>query len=72
MIVVPIAKIIEFVTGIQLSLISWMNFDYKENGRNKSFSWNPKHQYHLPQLGEHDCGAYNKKNGDYYRHQCLS
>ena len=46
--------------------ISWMNYDYKENGRKKAFLENPKHSYHVAQCGEHDCCANNKKNGDCY------
>ena len=39
----PIAKRMDIVMGIQLCLISWMNFDYKENSGNKAFLANPKH-----------------------------
>ena len=35
MIVVPITKRTEIVTSIQVCIISWMNFDYKENGGKK-------------------------------------
>ena len=38
----------------------------------KAFLTNPKHQHHLPQRREHDCSAYNKKNGDYYEYPSLS
>ena len=38
----------------------------------KAFPTNPKHQYHGSKLGEHDCGARNKKNGDYYEYPSLS
>ena len=38
----------------------------------KAFHANPKHQYHVPQRGEHDCGVNNKKNGDYYEYPSLS
>ena len=31
----------------------------------KAFLANPKHEYRASQGGEHDCGANNKKNGDY-------
>ena len=31
----------------------------------KAFLVNPMHQNHAPQLGEHDCNADNKRNGDY-------
>ena len=58
--------------GIHISLISWMNFDYKENGGNKAFLANPKHQYHVSQYREHDCQANNKKNGDYCECPSLS
>ena len=42
MIMVPITKRMEFILGIQVYLISQMNFDYKENGENKSFSCESK------------------------------
>ena len=32
----------------------------------KAFPANPKHQYYLSYWEGHDCGAHNKKNGDYY------
>ena len=38
MIVAPIPKGMEIITNIQARLISWMDFDYKENGGKKSFS----------------------------------
>ena len=47
MIAKPIRKRMEIVMGIQVCLISWMNFDYNENGRKKAFLANPKHQYHV-------------------------
>ena len=61
MIVVPITKRIEIVMGIQVCLISWINFDYMENGGKKALLAIPKHQYHLFQCGEHDYRANNKK-----------
>ena len=51
--------------SFQVHLISWKNFDYKENGKKKAFLANPEQQYHLSQCGEHDCHANNKNNGDY-------
>ena len=72
MIVVPVTKRIEIIMGIQVCLISWMNFDYKENGETKSFHANPKHQCHVSQCGEHDYSANNKMNGDYYEYASLS
>ena len=62
MIVVPIAKSIEIVMSIQVYLISWMNFDYEENGGKKALFAIPKHQYYVSQYEEHDCSANNKKN----------
>ena len=38
MIVVPIRKRLEIIMSIKAYLISWMNFDYKENGGKKNFS----------------------------------
>ena len=71
MIVMPITKIMEIVIDIQVSLISWMNFDYKKNGGRKAFLANPNHQYHVSQYGEQDFHANNKKNGDPYAYPCL-
>ena len=48
-IIVPITNGMEVIIRIQVCLISWMNFDNKENGGKKSFSANPKHQYHASQ-----------------------
>ena len=45
MIVAPITKRMEIIMNIHVCLISWMNFDYKENRGKKSFLANPKHQY---------------------------
>ena len=38
----------------------------------KAFPANPMHQCHVSKWGEHDCSAYNKKNGDYYENPSLS
>ena len=38
----------------------------------KAFPANPKHQYRISHRGEHDCSAYNKKNGDYFEYSRLS
>ena len=43
-------KKIETITSIQACLISWMNYDYKENGGKKGFLRNPKHEYHVSTL----------------------
>ena len=32
-------KKIEIITSIEVCLISWINFDYEENGGKKSFSY---------------------------------
>ena len=72
MIAKPIIKRMEIVMGIHACLISWMNFDYKENGRKKAFLANPEHQYHVSQCREHDCHANNKKNEDCYKYPSLS
>ena len=61
MIVVLKTKRMEIIRSIQVCLIWQINFDYKENGRKKSFSCKSQSQW-----GEHDYGALNKKNGDYY------
>ena len=72
MIVVPIRKRMGIITSIQACLISRMNVNYKENGEKKSFLAYPKHQYHVLQLGEHDCSAHKEKNGDYNEYPSLS
>ena len=71
MIVVPITKRVEIVMGIQVCLISQMNFDYEENGEKKAFPTNPKYQYHVSQCGEHDGCTNNKKNGHCYEYPSL-
>ena len=45
MIAMPITNRMETVVGIQVCLISWMIFDYKENGRKKAFFLKSKGQY---------------------------
>ena len=72
MIAMPITKRMVIVMGIQFYFISWMNFDYRENGGKNAFLGNPNHQYHVSQYGKHDYHANNKKNGDYYRYPSLS
>ena len=71
-IVVPITKRMEIVMGIQLCLVSWMNFDCKENGGKKAFPTNLKHQYHVSQCGEIDYCTSDRRNGDYNKHQSLT
>ena len=72
MTVVLLTKRMEIIMATQVCLISQMNINYEENGEKKSFSCNPKHGYHVSQLGELDCSTHNKKNGDYYEHLSLS
>ena len=38
----------------------------------KAFIANLKRQYRVSECGEHDCGASNKKNKDYYKYPSLS
>ena len=38
----------------------------------KAFLANLRHQYHVTSCGEHDCSAYNRRNGDYYEYRSLS
>ena len=71
MIAIPITKRMEIIMGIQVCLISWINFDYTKNGGRKAFLANPKHQYHVSKYGEHYCHANNKNNGDYYEYPSL-
>ena len=47
MIVAPITKRMEIIIGIQVHLISQINFDYKEIGGKIAFLANPKHYYHV-------------------------
>ena len=68
MIVVPITKRMEIILSVQVSLISWMNFIYEENGGKKAFLPIPKHQHHVSRCVEHGCSANKKKIRDYYEH----
>ena len=43
MIVNPITKRMEIIIQIKVCPISWMNFDYTENGAKKALHANPKH-----------------------------
>ena len=70
--VVPITKRTEIILSIQVCRLSWMDFDYTENGGKKAFLANPTHQYHVSQRGEHDCLANSKKKGDYYEYPSFS
>ena len=69
---VPIIKRIDIFMGIQVCLISRMNFYHKENGGKKAFLANPTQQYRLSQCREHDCHANNKKNRVCYEYPSLS
>ena len=71
-IAVLITKRMEIIPSIYVWHISWMNFDYEENGGKKGFLANPKHQYCVAQGGEHHCSACNTKNGAYYGYPGLS
>ena len=72
MIVVPITKRIEIIMSIQVCLITRMNIIIRKMVERKAFLANPKHQDRVPQYGEHDYRAHNKKNRDYYRYPSLS
>ena len=37
----------------------------------KAFLVNPKLQYHVSQIEEHDCGARDQKNGDSFEYTIL-
>ena len=50
MIVVLITKRMKIIKGIQVCLISWVNFDYTENGRKKAFVANPKINIRYPKV----------------------
>ena len=45
MVIGPITKWMEIIVGIQVSLISWMNFNYMKIAKRKVFLANLKHQY---------------------------
>ena len=62
----------KIITSAKVCLISCMNIDYKENYGNKCFSFKSKALMSWTQWGDHDCGANNKKNGDYYDYPSLS
>ena len=70
-IVVPITKIMKIITSVQVCLSWQMNFGYKMVEKKAVLDF-PKHQYPVSQWGEHNCSAYNKKNGDYYEYPSLS
>ena len=72
MIVVQKTKGMEIVMTIQVCVISWMNFYFKENGGKKALLANPKLQYRVSQYGKHHCHTNNKKNRDYYKYPSLS
>ena len=72
MIVMPITKMMEIIVSIQVYLISQWTLIMRKKVERKAFRSNPKHQYHAFQWEEHDCGAQNKKNGDFYDYPSLS
>ena len=49
-----------------------MNINYEVNDGKNTFLANPKHQCRVSQCREYDCGANNRKNGDYYKYPSLS
>ena len=59
----------EITMSIQVCIISWMNYAYKENDEKKSFFWKSKASISCIPMWEHDRGAHNKKNRDYYEYQ---
>ena len=71
MIVVLIRKAKKIITSIEVSLISWLNINYKKNDGKKTFLVNLKHQFRASQCGEHDCSANNEKDGDFYYYPSL-
>ena len=72
MIVVPNHKKVEIFIRIQICLISWMNFNYKESGGKKAFPYKLKHYYHVSKV-ENMIVVPNKKNsGDCYEYPSLS
>ena len=62
----------EVIASIQVCIISWLNFDYKENGGQKVFLTHSEHQYHVSQYREKDCSAKSQKNEDYYENPSLA
>ena len=65
-------KKMEIIRSIHVCFISWMNFDYKENGGKKSFSWKSKASISCILVWKHDSYANNEKNWDYYEFSSLS
>ena len=62
MIVVPMTKRMEIITGIHICHFSWMKFIYNKITKKKVFLASPKHKYHVSQQEKHDYSARNKKN----------
>ena len=72
MIVVLITKRIGIIRSIQVCLISQVNISYKENGGEKNSSCKSRTPTSCIPMGEHDCSANNKKNGDSYEYPSLT
>ena len=71
MIVAPKSKRMEIITSIQVCLIPGMTINYNRNGVMKSFSCKSKASICVSKWEEHDCGAHNKKNGEYSEYPSL-
>ena len=71
-IVLTITKRMEIITSFQDCLISWMSINYKENGRKQSLSCKSEARRSHILMGEHDCSANNKKNGDFLQIQSIN
>ena len=68
-----ITKRIEVIIRTQVWLIWWINFDYKENGGKKIFSWQIKAIIScIPIRRTWLYYSKTKKNGDYYENLSLT
>ena len=57
--------------GIQVCLISWINFGYKKNGGKKICSCKSKASISCITIWKRDGSANNKKTCDYYEYPSL-
>ena len=58
--------------SIQVWLISWISFDYKENGRKKAFLQIQCNNIVYPNMEDIIVVCNHKRNGDYYENLSLS
>ena len=61
----------EIIKSIEVCIISWMNFNYKENGLNFFFQIQSINIMY-PNVENMIVAPYHKKNGDYYENPSLT